>query len=178
MKTCTKCGIEKDVNHFSKCKSAKDGLQSYCKVCVKEINNKWREANPEKAKEGAKKWYEANQEKHKENSKKWKEANPKKTKENHLKRNFGITLEQYNEIFWKQKGSCAICGKHQNELNQTLAVDHDHATGKIRGLLCSNCNRAIGLLKDSPAISQEVNRYLNRSTRSQRLKEQHPDLFA
>ena len=52
----------------------------------------------------------------------------------------------YNQLFNKQSGRCAICGIHQNDINKKLAVDHNHLTGKVRGLLCSKCNMAIGLL--------------------------------
>lgn len=52
--------------------------------------------------------------------------------------------KKYNELFEKQKGCCAICGKHQSELEKTLHVDHDHKTGKVRGLLCQRCNQALG----------------------------------
>ena len=52
----------------------------------------------------------------------------------------------YNQLFNKQYGCCAICGIHQNDINKKLAVDHNHLTGKVRGLLCSKCNMAIGLL--------------------------------
>jgi len=67
-----------------------------------------------------------------------------------LKSKYGIDLEQYNEMLLKQKGLCAICGLPSVDRNQwgmkSLAVDHNHVTGEIRGLLCSKCNRAIGLL--------------------------------
>jgi len=67
----------------------------------------------------------------------------------HLRRHYGITIEEYNHMFEKQKGCCAICGKHQleNTKGQALGVDHNHKTGQVRGLLCSPCNQAIGQLK-------------------------------
>lgn len=64
-----------------------------------------------------------------------------------LKR-YGLNLEDYNSLFIKQKGKCAICGKHQSELKRSLAVDHCHKTGRVRGLLCRNCNTAIGMLNE------------------------------
>jgi len=65
---------------------------------------------------------------------------------------YGISLEDYNEMFIKQNGCCKICKVHQSELTKKLHVDHDHKTGKIRGLLCHNCNLAIGRLKENPEI--------------------------
>ena len=64
-----------------------------------------------------------------------------------LKRKYGISLSQYDELFEAQNGLCAICCKTQKK--KRLAVDHNHETGEIRGLLCDKCNRAIGLLGDS-----------------------------
>lgn len=62
---------------------------------------------------------------------------------------YGLSLEEYNRMFEEQKGCCAICGKHQSENKNGLAlgVDHNHITKQIRGLLCGSCNRALGLLK-------------------------------
>jgi acetyltransferase-like isoleucine patch superfamily enzyme len=79
-----------------------------------------------------------------------------------LLRDFGILLSEYNELFEKQKGCCAICGIHQNIINpkKSLGVDHDHRTGKIRGLLCDRCNRAIGLLNDNINSINSAEKYL------------------
>jgi hypothetical protein len=64
----------------------------------------------------------------------------------HLKERYKITLEQYNEILNNQKSLCAICGCSQSA---KLHVDHCHSIGKVRGLLCGSCNRALGLMKDN-----------------------------
>lgn len=65
-----------------------------------------------------------------------------------LKTRYGLTVDQYNQLFEKQKGCCALCGKHQSELRTRLAVDHDHQTSEIRSLLCGYCNlRIIGRLR-------------------------------
>lgn len=64
-----------------------------------------------------------------------------------LQYKFGITIDDYNAMFEKQQGRCAVCHKHQSELKRTLDVDHNHITGQIRGLLCSSCNTAIGALE-------------------------------
>lgn len=65
-----------------------------------------------------------------------------------LKTRYGLTVEQYNQLFEKQEGKCALCGKHQSELKTRLAVDHDHQSSEIRSLLCSYCNlRVIGRMR-------------------------------
>lgn len=81
-------------------------------------------------------------------------------KDKKLRENYGISLDIYNEMFQKQNGCCAICNTHQSELIVSLSVDHCHTTGKVRGLLCSNCNRGIGLLKDSIKILNSAIEYL------------------
>lgn len=73
-------------------------------------------------------------------------------------RRYGITVAQYNELILKQNGACAICKTEGNR--QSLSVDHDHETGRIRGLLCHNCNLAIGLCHDSIEILKASIEYL------------------
>jgi hypothetical protein len=78
-----------------------------------------------------------------------------------LRNNYGITLEQWNEIFDRQNGCCAICGKHNSQLKKSLHVDHCHETNKVRGLLCSKCNRAIGNFNDDINLLQKAINYLH-----------------
>jgi len=73
---------------------------------------------------------------------------------------YGITFDGFKTILKAQNFSCAICGVHQTELNYRMAVDHDHSTGKVRGLLCRPCNHAIGLLKDDPRNAARASEYL------------------
>ena len=77
-------------------------------------------------------------------NRKYNKENPDKRKNAILKYEYGITLDDYNKMFNEQKGKCSICQKHKNELNKKLYVDHDHKTNKVRGLLCKNCNVALG----------------------------------
>ncbi len=80
-----------------------------------------------------------------------------------LMRNHGLTQEQYDAFLLEQNGVCRVCGK--TDPSRRLAVDHDHETGKIRGLLCLRCNRAIGLLRDSSAVCRALAEYLERHGR-------------
>lgn len=76
-------------------------------------------------------------------------------------RNTGWTQADYDKALLKQHGSCAICQSKLNSSRYTkLAVDHCHKTGKLRGLLCTNCNTAIGLLKDSPVRIRAALKYI------------------
>ena len=81
-------------------------------------------------------------------------------RKNALHKKYGITLRQYEKLSEKQKGCCAICGKHQLELKTTLNIDHDHETGKIRGLLCVACNRLLGYAQDNQDILMKAIQYL------------------
>ena len=73
---------------------------------------------------------------------------------------FGITLEQYNIMFAKQNGLCLGCYKHQSNCKRALHVDHDHKNGKVRGLLCHECNSILGYAKDSSATLRRLADYL------------------
>ena len=79
-----------------------------------------------------------------------------------LKKKYGLTLANYNELFEKQKGCCAICGTHQWEITQALCVDHNHLTGEIRGLLCLGCNLGLGHFKESRGIFIKAIQYLGK----------------
>ena len=86
---------------------------------------------------------------------------PKVNRRNNMQKNFGKgILETYEFFFEKQGGVCGVCGSPENGRYKHLSVDHCHSTGKIRGLLCNNCNRGIGLLKDKPDILRKAADYV------------------
>lgn len=77
-----------------------------------------------------------------------------------LNRKYGITIDQYNALFEIQKGCCAICGLHQENFKKKLYTDHNHETGKVRGLLCVNCNMLIGHAREKHDILLKSVEYL------------------
>ncbi len=81
----------------------------------------------------------------------------------HLKNTYGITLDQYNQMFFDQNGKCAICGNGQEVMKKRLYVDHDHSSNKLRGLICGNCNSALGFMKDNPEICEKAAIYLRKN---------------
>ena len=81
-------------------------------------------------------------------NRKYNKENPDKRKSAILKYEYGITLDQYNEMFKEQEGKCAICQRHQNKLTRTLCVDHDHKTNKVRVLLCLTCNTDVSVVEN------------------------------
>ena len=155
--------------YFNKRKGSKDGLRNTCRACRKiymegyndvperKLTAKKRKARPEVREQArrAQKLYNrtpGGKAAAARGLKKYKESG--KMRDAQLRRNYSITLGDYNELFQQQGGVCAICREKETHKNQygvmQLSVDHCHETGKIRGLLCNNCNRGIGLLGDDP----------------------------
>lgn len=93
-------------------------------------------------------------------------AHPKVWRETHLQRNFGIDLAEYGRLAAKQDNKCAICGCEETARRRgklkALAVDHDHRTGAVRGLLCNDCNQGIGKLKDDRDVLVSALRYFDK----------------
>jgi len=125
----------------------------------KEDAKAWKKRNAKKISAYNRKHYEENIDK----IKKYKKANSKSQRKYFLKSLYGIDIKEYNRLFEIQHGKCAICGKHQTEEKKALSVDHCHATGAVRGLLCGNCNRGIGMLGDDIENLKCAIIYLNKS---------------
>lgn len=81
------------------------------------------------------------------------------TKKSVIKNKYGITWEEFENMYESQNGVCAIC-KGEDE-GRMLSIDHCHETNKVRGLLCGSCNRALGLFKDSPEFLQAAKEYVS-----------------
>lgn len=143
-KYCTKCNTDKDISEFYKNKAAKDGLTFNCKKCNLEATVSYR-----KTKKGKEATRRADRKYHQ--SEKGKKVLQKYLKnserKNRLKRTYGLTLKQYDKMIEDQGGVCAICGGI-NENGHRLAVDHNHETGKVRGLLCRKCNLGLFALEN------------------------------
>jgi len=84
----------------------------------------------------------------------------------HLRRTFGITEAEFDAMLAVQGGSCAVCGVEQTTDGRAFRVDHDHSTGRVRGLLCHSCNVALGLLKDDVAVLAQAIAYLEHAGQS------------
>lgn len=175
MKRCCRCKKQKPVTDFGNDRHSRDGLALTCRACcsiqkrashkklsqnaewlvhrksiVRKSVEKWRLNHPEANKSAAMDWYLS------EGGRRW-----------YLNRNmrrYGSTAEQYLALLEKQDGVCAIC--HQEETTKTkhgytrpLHIDHDHQSGKIRGLLCMQCNSAIGMLKESRQLFDAAANY-------------------
>ncbi len=84
--------------------------------------------------------------------------NPHRVRDRNLRNNYrGFTSKDYDALLLKQNGVCAVCGEHQGK---HLHVDHDHTTGNVRGLLCNDCNAALGHVHDDPVIIRKLLHYI------------------
>lgn len=88
----------------------------------------------------------------------WRKNNPRAAKNADLKKAYGIAVDEYERMAARQNGRCAICKELPSR--KALAVDHCHKSGMLRGLLCDTCNRALGLLKESPLVLQAAIEYV------------------
>ena len=107
-----------------------------------------------------KEYYQANKEKRILKSRKWHTDNKDKAKANKLRSRYNISTEQL-EVMYKEQGDCCkICNTHKYNTPRGLFIDHNHDTLEVRGLLCSHCNTAIGMLKDDPKLLDKAKQYL------------------
>ncbi len=137
MKTCSRCKITKDLSCFAKHSITKDKLDYWCRVCKYTTNKEWVSKNKEK-----KLAYLV--EYRKKNPEKFRQRIPIKTRSYCIKSKYGLSLENYENMCSVQNNICKIC-----DLPSKLVIDHCHISGVIRGLLCSQCNSALGFFKDN-----------------------------
>jgi hypothetical protein len=137
---CTKCKENKSIDNFWK---KKNGVYvSICKKCSAKAFKKYStDTNYSRKRYWDNRDYE---------------------RERHLIRKYGINFIDYKRILKQQMGVCAICGIPEPE-HKMFDVDHDHKTGKVRGLLCTNCNRMLGHARDNGVILRNAADYLNSS---------------
>lgn len=142
-KLCRKCGQIKALDEFGKDSGRPDGLFPYCRTC----RNAYEKVHGKKYRQSAR----------------GKEVNQAAC----LRYKYGITLDEYDAMFETQGGVCAICGKPEIAVDKSgivkrLAVDHDHDSGKVRGLLCFKCNSMVGFVRDDSDIFLKASEYLRR----------------
>lgn len=145
-----------------------------CRVCALEkdcaefnpnmVNKSWK-ACRSCTREKAKNYYKNNREKCYASARKWAKNNPEKLAATiraiWLKRAYGITVEQYEDMYRAQNGVCAIC--HGVNLNGTrLCVDHNHDTKKVRDLLCRKCNSFLGYIREDKEVGRRMSEYLEK----------------
>lgn len=131
-KECSGCGVWKPETEFFRHPSTADHLNPQCRVCTNERTKLWNKENPEKLRDRIR-----------------------------LSK-YGITRNEWEQMFAAQDNMCAICKTQDPGLgaNGQWNTDHDHQTGKVRGILCWTCNTALGKFKDSTDILRSALAYL------------------
>ncbi len=141
-KLCKKCNETKPLDEFFRDANCSDGRHTLCKKCKTSNSMNWRANNKEKYNEQQR------------------NAHRRHKTRNRLYR-YRIDESFYKKMLTEQNNKCAICGKGPSGV-RPLAIDHDHMTGKVRGLLCYGCNRLMCLL-DNPELLEKSLAYRNKS---------------
>lgn len=133
-KICHDCNEKQPINKFDVKPTGKNGHSNFCRKCTEHKRRTRREYDPEERKREA------------------------------LRDTFGITLEEFKQKLLQQNGVCAICGKPETSMFRGklrhLAVDHNHTTKQIRGLLCNKCNIALGWFQEDICSLESAIKYL------------------
>lgn len=132
-KQCGTCKDIKPIDNFFNSSASKDGKGTRCKSCDLAARYKWTADNPERSKE----------------------SNRRRA----IRHKYGIELEDYDNLLKSQDNKCAICSTTFNG-GKSFSIDHCHQTGTIRGLLCNQCNRGIGMLGDTAEALLKAYKYL------------------
>lgn len=159
--TCSGCGMERacDEWYYRKSGVNQGTRMTPCKECSKRQRVAWSRANPEKNAKAAREH---------------RRKNPRAYRDQRLRRDYGISLERYEQILEGQGGSCAICGTTDPRGKGTFHVDHDHSCcptprhscgSCIRGLLCVRCNSGLGMFNDDAELVQAGVAYLRNRDR-------------
>lgn len=146
-KQCNTCAQIKSIDNFYRDSYFYSSFSNRCKPC----KNIQTLSSREKDKQGYNEYMRIHRKNH-----------PRKKaleRNRMLKHRYGITQDQYNEIFISQEDKCNICKKHQDEFKRPLVVDHDHNTSKIRGLLCDGCNTTIAIF-DNQKLLEAAKKHL------------------
>ena len=138
MKKCPKCGnlLEDSNFYIQKSGRHKGKLSSWCKSCCSKKSSERYKNNKEECNRAHREWVQKNKD---------------KVAFTKAKSAYGISKEEYDSLIRK----CQICGSEEN-----LVIDHSHQSGRIRGMLCSNCNKGLGFFKDNPALLQRASDYV------------------
>jgi hypothetical protein len=135
LKKCTTCAEEKPLGAFytRKRPSGTHGLLTQCKACISAYHKRTRSSVESKDKA---RWY-------------------------YKQKLYGLSKEAFMALWEHQHGKCAVCTRDLSlEVSRGFVVDHNHSTNEVRGILCDSCNRALGLLQDSPSVLEAATAYL------------------
>lgn len=153
MKKCTSCEVEKDVTEFGVFEQRGDTfVRGQCNSCRSALERQKRVDDPERARKiDNDRYYQKKAEDPVAQSAYYRDW--------HLRNKYDMTLAEFDALAASLDYLCEICGREET-VRKNLAVDHNHETGNVRGLLCASCNSALGLLQDSPYVLEAATAYL------------------
>ncbi len=128
-------------------------------------NRRRYHADREKQLERGRRYRAKNVEKERARCRAYAKANPDKARAKHLRATYGITIQCYEQALISQNHQCKICGLPWADRTRDFQIDHDHATGKVRGLLCHLCNKGLGMFGDKPQLMVNAALYVQRGGR-------------
>ena len=143
MKRCPGCNENKPRTAFQKNRAAPDGLQFHCRTCRSRVDARPAKRAADRARYAA------------DGGRKWRDG--------FYRRTYGITAAEYDTRLRAQRGRCAVC-RDKCSSGRRLAVDHNHETGAIRGLLCGRCNPMLGYARDDVRILYRAAKYLRKNS--------------
>lgn len=153
-KRCPRCEQRKPLEEFHASQNSFDGKAKVCKQCSYTKHAHWRKHNLNYAAEQAKKW---------------RTANPERSADHSLKKTYGLPLGTYRTMLEAQGGVCAICAATKvGGKGGRFHVDHCHSSGRIRGLLCNDCNHGLAKFKDSAGLLSSAITYLTKGQAERR----------
>ena len=159
---CARCNKTKPVDEFPvRIARGKPRYWSYCIECQSGYARDFRAKNVTEFRRKANAYYQANAVHKRELARQWRSRTGHDRKQS-LKSLYGLSLDEYQALLDAQGGVCAVCKNPPRGKRKFLAVDHDHDTGKIRGLLCITCNVGLGALRDSADLLRAALSYLER----------------
>jgi hypothetical protein len=144
VKICKGCGLPKSVESFDRHPTMVGGRINFCRRCEQSkalIRNR------------------LNKDKINQQQRERRKKNPCRMKGYDLKKNYGMSINDWNNMFEKQHGCCAICGKESYQFKKPLQVDYNHKSNKVRKLLCVRCNTAVGIIEDKE-FRDRITKYL------------------
>lgn len=132
---CTNCNQVKCLSDFHKCSTLPSGVKNMCKVCVKAYMHEWHKVRPPMP--------------------------TMQSRDKHLRQRYGFDHAEYERLLMMQGGCCAICDTTEPGKGfRHFHIDHNHTSGRVRGLLCARCNQAVGLFKEDKKSIQRALSYL------------------
>lgn len=159
LKVCCRCHSPKPEQEFYLINGRPRGK---CRACYSEYQKERYQKDLERRKAMSRADFAANRERRMETTRAWRARNPRKMRDARLRRTWGIGIDEYEALLVAQGGRCAVCHGTDTGIRWAcFAVDHDHNTGAIRGLLCRRCNVAIGLFEDTAEFLRSGADYLD-----------------